>query len=148
VIVRAATLEDAPVIAELERHLFGVDAWSTVSVLEELEPPRFAVVAVDADLVGYAITSRSGDVVDLRRIAVRATHRRRGVAHDLLAASRVAADGSERMLLEVSATNTGALAFYAAEGFAEIDRRRRYYRDGSDAVVMARRLVASSRTAQ
>ena len=42
------------------------------------------------------------------------------------------------MLLEVSAGNAGARAFYAAEGFVEIDRRRRYYRDGSDAVVMAR----------
>jgi hypothetical protein len=30
-----------------------------------------------------------------------------------------------------------------AEGFAEIDRRRKYYRDGSDAVVMARRVAAS-----
>ncbi len=40
------------------------------------------------------------------------------------------------MLLEVSARNGGALAFYAAAGFTEIDRRHRYYRDGSDAVVM------------
>jgi [ribosomal protein S18]-alanine N-acetyltransferase len=143
VILRAATLEDAPVIAELERDLFGVDAWSTASVLGELKPPRFAVVAVDGEVIGYAITGRSGDVVDLQRIAVRAKHRRRGVAHDLLAAALEDADGSERMLLEVSATNTGAVAFYVAEGFAEIDRRRKYYRDGSDAVVMARRVAAS-----
>jgi ribosomal protein S18 acetylase RimI-like enzyme len=40
------------------------------------------------------------------------------------------------MLLEVSAANTGALAFYAASGFVEIDRRPRYYRDGTDAVVL------------
>ena len=46
--------------------------------------------------------------------------------------------GATRILLEVSADNAGALAFYEAEGFAEIDRRRRYYRDGSDAVVLAR----------
>jgi [ribosomal protein S18]-alanine N-acetyltransferase len=44
------------------------------------------------------------------------------------------------MLLEVSARNTDALAFYAAADFVEIDRRRRYYRDGSDAVVMRRSL--------
>ena len=41
-----------------------------------------------------------------------------------------------RMLLEVRADNTAALAFYAAEGFVEIARRRRYYRDGTDAVVL------------
>ena len=39
-------------------------------------------------------------------------------------------------LLEVAATNDAALRLYAAEGFTEIDRRRRYYRDGADAVVM------------
>ena len=32
------------------------------------------------------------------------------------------------MLLEVAAGNAGAIAFYRAAGFAEIDRRRRYYR--------------------
>ena len=40
------------------------------------------------------------------------------------------------MLLEVREDNAGALAFYAAGGFAEIDRRRRYYRDGATAVVL------------
>ena len=44
------------------------------------------------------------------------------------------------MLLEVSAANAGAIAFYEAHGFARIDVRRRYYRDGSDAVVMLREL--------
>ena len=41
-----------------------------------------------------------------------------------------------RILLEVSATNDAALAFYASAGFVEIDRRRRYYRDGTDALVL------------
>jgi ribosomal protein S18 acetylase RimI-like enzyme len=46
--------------------------------------------------------------------------------------------GATQVLLEVSSTNHAALAFYAAEGFTTLDRRRRYYRDGSDAVVMRR----------
>jgi ribosomal-protein-alanine N-acetyltransferase len=36
--------------------------------------------------------------------------------------------------------NAGALAFYAASGFTEVDRRRRYYRDGATAVVLRRGL--------
>ena len=50
------------------------------------------------------------------------------------------AEGASRVLLEVSAVNSAALAFYADTDFVEIDRRRRYYRDGSDAVVMRRSL--------
>jgi len=44
--------------------------------------------------------------------------------------------GADRLLLEVREDNRGALAFYAARGFVEIDRRRRYYADGATAVVM------------
>jgi ribosomal-protein-alanine N-acetyltransferase len=44
------------------------------------------------------------------------------------------------MLLEVGARNLAALALYTDEGFVEIDRRRRYYRDDEDAVVMCRSL--------
>ena len=33
------------------------------------------------------------------------------------------------------------MAFYAAHGFTEIDRRPRYYRDGSDALVLQRDLL-------
>jgi len=44
------------------------------------------------------------------------------------------------VLLEVREDNAGALAFYAAHRFAEVDRRRRYYRDGATAIVLLRAL--------
>ena len=37
--------------------------------------------------------------------------------------------------------NADALAFYADRGFVEIDRRPRYYRDGTTAVVLRLPLV-------
>ena len=133
-IVRPATAHDVPAVVALEVELFGPDAWSAASVAEELTGGRrTAVVAVDPEVVGYAVTLAS-DVVDLQRIGVAATYRRRGLAHRLLAAVAT----GDRMLLEVSARNTGAIAFYETEGFTEIGRRRRYYRDGADAVVMER----------
>jgi [ribosomal protein S18]-alanine N-acetyltransferase len=144
VTLRPATSADAPALTALEDELFGVDAWSEVAVLDGLEGPgRHAVVAVDDDeVVGYAVTMRSADLADLQRIGVRPDHRRQGVARTLLdeALAHARDEGATRMLLEVSARNTDALAFYAAADFVEIDRRRRYYRDGSDAVVMRRSL--------
>jgi ribosomal-protein-alanine N-acetyltransferase len=135
VAVRPATTDDVGAVTALEAELFGPDAWSEASVREELTGPgrRAAVATADGGVVGYAVTARAGHLVDLHRIAVRPGHRRRGVARDLLAALP-----EGETLLEVSAANRGALAFYAAEGFTEISRRRRYYRDGTDAVVMRR----------
>jgi [ribosomal protein S18]-alanine N-acetyltransferase len=131
-------------VAVLEGELFGADAWSEAAVLAEVEGPgRHAVVATeDGEVVGYAVTTGSADLVDLQRIGVHPERRRQGVARTLLeeALAHAREQGATRMLLEVSAENTAALAFYAAADFVEIDRRRRYYRDGSDAVVMRRSL--------
>lgn len=42
------------------------------------------------------------------------------------------------MTLEVRTGNAAARALYAGAGFAEVGRRRRYYTDGEDAVLMTR----------
>ena len=148
--IRRAAATDVPSLLALENELFGPDAWSEASLRDELDGPgRRAVVLVSgAEVLGYAVTMRAGDVVDLQRIAVRPDRQRQGLAAlllaDVLAAAR--SSGAERMLLEVSAANAAAVAFYDAQGFTRIDVRRRYYRDGSDALVLARPLleVASS----
>jgi ribosomal-protein-alanine N-acetyltransferase len=137
--LRRATADDVAAVHALELSAFGVDAWSPASVAEELTGPRrAAVVACDPQVVGYAVASTVEDpldAADLQRIAVHPAHRRRGLARQLLAA---VVEDAGRVLLEVSAANTAALAFYTEEGFVEIGRRPRYYRDGSDAVVMER----------
>jgi [ribosomal protein S18]-alanine N-acetyltransferase len=131
--VRPATAADLDALAALEADLFGADAWSGASVAAEVAAGR-VLVADDEDIAGYVVTLAAGDVLDLLRIAVSPDRRRHGLAHALLAA----ASTGRRMLLEVSERNEGAIAFYATEGFTEIARRDRYYRDGSAAVVMER----------
>jgi ribosomal-protein-alanine N-acetyltransferase len=145
VTVRVATEADVPAVAALDAAVFGVDAWSGQQVREELTGDGRRAWVAGEPVVGYAVTWRSGDVVDLNRIAVRPEDRGRGVARQLLDAALEAsrADRADRVLLEVAATNTAALALYASAGFVEIDRRRRYYRDGTDAVVMRLPLAAA-----
>lgn len=144
VVLRPATSQDLAAIADLERTLFGADAWSEPLLRAELDGAgRRCVVAVgDGAPIGYAVTMLVGDVADLQRIAVCAGRQRTGVARALLEEllGRARADGADRMLLEVAADNTAALALYTATGFVEVSRRRRYYRDGTDAVVLQRPL--------
>jgi [ribosomal protein S18]-alanine N-acetyltransferase len=160
--IRPAAPGDVPGVVALEADLFGPDAWSAeVAAAELTRPDRRAVVTCTEGgstphggrldgaeggsvVVGYAVTRVSGDLADLHRIGVTPTLQRTGLGHALLEEVRRAAgaDGATRLLLEVSAGNTAARAFYAAEGFEEIDRRRRYYRDGSDALVLEGSLPA------
>ncbi len=143
--IREAAAEDASAIAALEREALVADAWSETLVTEGAAgrvPMTLYLVATDGDeLTGYAATSIV-DVAELQRIAVAATHRRTGVATALLA--RVEDEARtrqvDRLLLEVREDNHGACAFYAARGFTELDRRERYYADGTTAVVLAKEL--------
>lgn len=144
--VRAATAGDLARLTAMEADAFGPDAWSEGVLAEALTGTtasgRRTVVAGDVDVLGYAVSRVAGDVVDLERIVVRRDARRRGVAGALLADLLDHAGGADRMLLEVSAANSAAVAFYARHGFSQIDVRPRYYRDGSDALVLRRALVA------
>jgi ribosomal-protein-alanine N-acetyltransferase len=144
--VRPASAEDVPAVAALELAAFGAEAWSAAQVAEELTGERRRAWVVGDPVVGYLVTARADEVVDLQRVAVAAGERRGGLAQALLAEAVAAgrAAGADRMLLEVSAANDAAIRLYASAGFVEIDRRRRYYRDGSDAVVMRLPLAAAS----
>ena len=137
-IVRAAAAEDVPAVTALEASVFGVDAWSAASVTAELTGPRRRAWVAGDPVAGYAVSSYAGDVVDLQRIAVSPEHRGRGVAGALMSTLLDAArsDGADRVLLEVADDNSPALGLYARHGFAEIDRRPAYYRDGRDALVL------------
>lgn len=141
--------EDLPALAALEQEAFGADAWSatTLGELVSAAGRRLLVAERDGAVVGYALTALAGDFADLLRIAVAVDARRTGLASELVAAAgrASAGDGADRMLLEVSEANTGAHAFYLRAGFAEIDRRPGYYRDGSAALVMLRELPAPER---
>ncbi len=143
--IRVAEGEDAPAIAALERVALGSDAWSETLVTEgaagRLPTTLYLVATSGADLTGYAAVSIV-DVAELQRIAVAATHRRTGVASDLLARveGEALARQVDRLLLEVREDNHVACAFYAARGFTELDRRPRYYADGTTAVVLLKEL--------
>ena len=140
--VRPATADDAAVIAALEADNLGADAWSFALVAEgvsgHLPTISYVVAEVDGVAVGYAAASIVADIAELQRIAVTPAARRTGLASELLAAVVAAARAqrADRVLLEVRDDNHGALAFYAARGFVEIDRRKRYYRDGATAIVL------------
>ncbi|HET7196448.1 MAG TPA: ribosomal protein S18-alanine N-acetyltransferase [Nocardioides sp.] len=142
--IRPATGADVDAIARLERENLGDDAWSRALVAEgvvgELPTVRYLVAQEGDEVVGHAVVSVVADISELQRIAVDPFHRRDGLATQLLDGVVALArdEGAGRLLLEVREDNHGALAFYAARGFVEIDRRPRYYRDGGTAVVMRR----------
>ena len=84
------------------------------------------------------------DEAEILTLAVIPGQRRHGIGRALLRAAtrRAEAMGAASMFLEVAVTNVAARALYATQGFAEAGIRRRYYADGTDALILRSTLQA------
>ncbi len=112
------------------------DAWDEAAITALLAlPGTFALVAPQAGMVLARVAADEGEILTL---AVVPPARRHGSGASLLAAAeqRAAASGAQTMYLEVAETNQPARALYAQAGYALAGRRRAYYRDGSDALLL------------
>ena len=98
-----------------------------------------------AEAEGLVLARVAADEAELLTIGVLPQARRRGVGLALLraAAGEAARLGAIRLFLEVATRNAPARALYAQAGLVEVGRRRRYYPDGDDALVLAMPLSAA-----
>jgi ribosomal-protein-alanine N-acetyltransferase len=146
VILRDMVDADVPAVHALEVALFPIDAWPERMFRDELSQPetrRYYVAeegTADGDrrIVAYAGVMCVPPIADVQTIAVVPEREGRGIGSailtELIAEAR--RRGARDVLLEVRADNPRAQALYRRFGFTQIHTRRRYYRDGVDALIM------------
>ncbi|GGX97801.1 ribosomal-protein-alanine acetyltransferase [Litchfieldella qijiaojingensis] len=130
--------------------------WSPAQLAAVLTDPQAsawgALEVKQQSLLGFAVLYRLPFDAELQAITVAPWVRRQGIARALLIrlCEEAEAWGSERLLLEVRASNAAAIALYRQLAF-EVDGRRRGYYPASaeraghagtreDALLMSRRL--------
>ncbi|AMV72629.1 ribosomal protein S18-alanine N-acetyltransferase [Desulfuromonas carbonis] len=137
--IRPATAADLPAILAVEQSCYS-QPWSEVQFRDELGTPHahLDLLLIDGDLAGYHCWWLLCGELHVLNLATAPCFRRRGVAAALLeeALRQGAAVGMERALLEVRAGNDGAIRLYRRFGFVESGRRKGYYPDGEDALLM------------
>jgi ribosomal-protein-alanine N-acetyltransferase len=138
--LRHARRADIDAIAAIERASFG-DPWDRGAFENLLEDPRASfLIAEHAGTVrGYVVAWFVLDEGEIGNLAVSESARRQGVGSLLLdgAIREAAAADVESLYLEVRDSNIAARALYASRGFAEVGRRRDYYRrPREDALVL------------
>lgn len=132
------TTETTPAeIAALDSLIFGAAADAHESWASELanDAAKVIIAGHNDTPIGFISFFRAGDDIEVRKIGVLTAWRRHGVAKNLLDEALTAVP-VKRCLIDVSAVNHEAIAFYAKAGFRELARRRNYYADGSEAIVM------------
>jgi ribosomal-protein-alanine N-acetyltransferase len=147
------TERDVPAVHALEQSLFPFDAWPAQMFRDELSQPqtrRYYVVEeaigeldgstddAPARIIGYAGVMCVPPIADVQTIAVVPEREGRGIGSAVLTEliAEAARRGARDVLLEVREDNPRAQALYRRFGFVHIHTRRRYYRDGVDALIM------------
>ena len=129
-------------IAQLEKICFS-DPWSEKSVASELDNKlAFWLVAAEGDTVaGYIGSQTVIDETDMMNVAVHPDFRRQGIAEALVntLVENLQKMGSRCLTLEVRASNAPAIALYGKLGFAEIGRRKNYYRNPREDALILRK---------
>lgn len=100
------------------------------------------VLETSGEPAGLALIRTVAGECEILTIGIARAVRRGGLGRQLLTACEGAAReaGARRIFLEVSEANAAGQALYKAAGYAAVGRRKAYYRDGSDARVLARNL--------
>lgn len=124
---RAATTDDAPLLAELNHQLIRDEGHRNQMSVTELESRmknwldtdyRAVLFAEGSEIVSYALYRPEGDAAYLRQFFVCQKHRRRGIGRKAMAIL-LAEELSPfaRVYLEVLAQNAVGQAFWRAVGF-------------------------------
>jgi ribosomal-protein-alanine N-acetyltransferase len=118
------------------------EAWSAAIMAAQLSLP--GVFGLLDEQGGMILARTAADDADILTLAVAPAARRRGLGRALVAgaAREAATRGAARLVLEVSAANQPARALYTGAGFTQAGLRRRYYPDGSDALILVLPLIA------
>lgn len=142
-----ATHLHAAALAALHALAFPPDErWDAAAFAAQLALP--GVVGLIDPSGGMVLARVAADEAEILTLCVAPEARRRGAARALLeaAADWAANAGAGAMFLEVADGNLAARALYAACGYREVGRRRRYYPGGEDALVLRRALTPAAAT--
>lgn len=136
---RKMIMDDVETVATIEFESFSLpwtleDFW-----YETIRKDSISIVAeLDGQIVAYACVWISFDEADVANIAVDEKFRGRGIGTKLFAEiiRQVKLRGVNALTLEVRVSNTAAIKLYENFGLKSVGRRKGYYEDGEDALIM------------
>ena len=138
-VIRPMDAADLPQIMSIERKSFSAP-WTTYMFEEIIASDNAGVLVMEHEgrIVAYVVFYTASVEGHLMNIAVDPSERRKYFATRLLryALDVVSETHVTEWYLEVRERNRAAQELYRASGFEVIGRRKRYYEDGEDALVM------------
>ncbi len=135
--IKHATKADLEAIYPLENELF-IDSWGSSQYESHLLAGKPILLLKECGFViGYLVYTVMCDECEIYKIALNRRFQGQGFAQELLERliEEVSSDVT-MVYLEVRKSNNRAQRFYRKSGFVEIGKRKKYYRNGEDAILM------------
>lgn len=127
-------------ISELHNSYFE-QIWKPEDIEKmcKIENYSFFLAEDENFLAAFIIWYDTGDSVDLFEIAVAEDYRHKGTGSRLF--EEAVRNIKKDIILEVREDNDKAILFYKKLNFFEISRRKNYYKNNKDAIIMVRKYV-------
>ena len=139
--IRTAELEDLNEIYNIEKKVFN-DYWSLDLIKSEIIEKKYSRVTVlelKKKIVGYIFQRKIYDENHIINLAIDIPYQHKGYGKFLLMKILEKDSNDTNVFLEVKEANFPAVKLYIDLGFEEVDRKERYYSDGSNAIFMLRK---------
>ena len=141
-VIRSIVDADLGAVVAVEQECYP-RPWTLSQFQQELDNPvaTILVAEVVGEVVGYICYWLIAGEMQVLNIATAPQARRNGIAAQLLdcALNKSRSLGElSAVWLEVRAGNRGAIALYQRYGFVFNGTRKKYYRDGEDALLMVK----------
>ena len=122
-----------------ELDLKSIKHWNQNQWQNELEKDYVTAIGIYLNniILGVCVFHKIYDEAEIRYLSVHPSYKRRGLGKKLInnIIKECKNERITRIILEVSSKNMQALSFYEYFGFETISIRKKYYRDGSDALL-------------
>ncbi len=143
-VIRPASAEDIPRIADIESRLFG-DPWTAEQFLSSIDSPTeiFLCAEYGGEIGGYICMTLIFDQAYIGNLAVDNIFRRRGIARAMVdeVCGIAKESGCPAVVLDVRTNNTEARKLYKSCGFTDAALRKNMYElPNEDGITMIKEL--------
>ena len=145
--IRKMEEKDIDSVSQLEADCF-FDPWPKSQIEYEIKENPCSVCLVaeeDNQIVGYIDFMITFDSATINRVAVSPSFRNKGLGFTLLEEMKnickLQEDEVSWITLEVRASNESAIRLYEKNGYERITVKKKYYKDGEDAIYMVRSII-------
>ena len=136
------TSDDVDQIVSLQQSCFP-DGWDKQMLVSGLDSGNLLGITAkkDGKLFAFVTFSVNCDFAEINDILVLPECRRQGVGKQLLQmVEKQVKTLTQKIFLEVRERNLPAINLYKSQGFIQLSIRKKYYKDGENALVMHKEL--------